>query len=77
MQWQKLGNVNPPNKTLLLIHVPDFDSVKFAIRDGDEIEVGDGFCRGELDGVLLKCSLKDLQTVYQNAYWCLFKRPGE
>lgn len=77
MQWQKLSNVTPPNKHLLLIHVPDFDSAKFAIREGSEIEVGDSFYKGKLDGVLMKCSLQELQTVYQNAYWCIYKKPHE
>ena len=75
MQWKKLASDSPPPNRLLLIHVPDFNSAKFAIREGSEIEVGDSFYKGKLEGVLLKCSVKDLQTVYQNAYWCIYKRP--
>lgn len=77
MNWQKLVNVNPPLDHLLMLHIPDADSVKFAIRKGNDVEVGDGFYKGQLDGVLMKCSLRDLKTTYQNVYWCLYKRPGE
>ena len=79
MQWQKLENVNPPIDALLLLYATGSGTVRFAIRDAEDVlNIATGYSKGKLEDVLMMTPYKAFKERHGSVMlWCLFKDPYE